>query len=122
MGFSGVGDRHLIGVGVAGVNGGDLDFDVDPGFLNHPWGIRQPFIGGIPSQETTKQPHIGSLTFVGGCQRAIRIEFDEHILDFPIHQIPDHSADPNGGGTMRTGWATHGGTNHIVEYAGVGLG
>jgi hypothetical protein len=39
-------------------------------------------------------PPIRSLAFVIGRQRAIRIEFNNHIFDIPIHQISDYPANP----------------------------
>jgi hypothetical protein len=55
---------------------------------------------------------------MGGCQRAVGIELDEHITDLPVHQIPGDPADPNCSGAMRTGWPTHNRTNHIIENTG----
>ena len=46
-------------------------------------------------QEAAEQSHIRTLTFVSGCQRTIRIEFNKNICDLSIHQIPGYPADPD---------------------------
>ena len=81
----------------------DLDLDLDAGFNECLGRFHQPLVSRVPTQETGEEPHIGALACMGGCQRTMPVEFDQHRFDAGIHEITSHAANTQRCGAVG-GW------------------
>ena len=111
----GVAERKPIGIGmrIGGVHGFDTDADTCV-----PQGLGregQALVRSIPAHQAAEQPHVGTLRFVRGGQRAIAVELDEQVVDLAVHQVAGDPPDPQRRGAMGTRRPAHHGADHVVE-------
>jgi hypothetical protein len=105
-------------MGVANID--RLELVNDTSLLQRIMGIGKSGIICIPSQQTAKQAHVGSLAGVGGRERTRPIHFDKHSFNPSSHQIATDPSDPKRCRTVATGGPSHHRTNHVIENRNIG--
>jgi hypothetical protein len=111
------GQGQPIGVGVRIVDVDVADFDGrargDQGGAR----LRQPFVVGVPAEQSAEKAHVGALALVGRRERPVGVELGEKVRDLAVHQVAAQSADAQGGRAVRAGSASHHRSDHVVEDA-----
>ena len=116
--LAGLLERETIGVrmGVAYVHG--FHRDGDAALLEDTERIGKAGIHRLPAHQAAAEAHVGALSVVRVGQRTIAVEFEQHGIKRPAHEIARQPADAKGGRAMGAGRAAHHGSDHVVEDAG----
>jgi hypothetical protein len=90
---SAIPDGDPVRIGMIEAKISNQEFDLHTACTDQFCGVRETFIGDVPTHETCEQAHVGPLALMRGGKRAIAIELDEDLLDISSRQVSCKGAD-----------------------------